>query len=101
VFYAVQTTINPHVHHRMAVRLGHVVGCDLCHDHPRANNDLCLACDRKQAGPRLREVSTGGATFKNGESILPIDDMTSLANRYSPHSVYERMGFSGHDTSQS
>ncbi|KAJ7145072.1 hypothetical protein C8R43DRAFT_1130148 [Mycena crocata] len=49
---------------RQAVRGGQVEGCDLCHEHPRASGDLCIACDRNFPGPRLREVSVGGATFK-------------------------------------
>ncbi|KAJ7683702.1 hypothetical protein B0H17DRAFT_1160863 [Mycena rosella] len=51
-------------HGRQAVRQGQVEGCDSCHENPRASGDLCIACDRKSTGPRLREVSIGGATFK-------------------------------------
>ncbi|KAJ7222936.1 hypothetical protein C8J57DRAFT_242265 [Mycena rebaudengoi] len=76
-------------HGRMAVRLGHVVGCDLCHDHPRANNDLCLACDRKQAGPRLREVSTGGATFKNVRTQFMSEWDSPVTTRPKVDKVYQ------------
>ncbi|KAJ7687676.1 hypothetical protein B0H14DRAFT_3101370 [Mycena olivaceomarginata] len=35
-----------------------------CHDHPRASaSDLCIACDRKMLGPRLKELSVGSASF--------------------------------------
>ncbi|KAK7006222.1 hypothetical protein R3P38DRAFT_2646837 [Favolaschia claudopus] len=51
-------------HGKQAVRLGQATGCDACHDHPRsANSDLCIACDRKTSGPRLKELSTGSTTF--------------------------------------
>ncbi|KAJ7472737.1 hypothetical protein FB451DRAFT_1339533 [Mycena latifolia] len=51
-------------HGKQAVRQGQVEGCDACHEYPRASGDLCIACDRKSTGPRLREVNIGGATFK-------------------------------------
>ncbi|KAK6996514.1 hypothetical protein R3P38DRAFT_3329511 [Favolaschia claudopus] len=47
-----------------AVRLGQATGCDACNDHPRsANSDLCIACDRKTSGPRLKEISAGSTAF--------------------------------------
>ncbi|KAJ7471409.1 hypothetical protein B0H11DRAFT_2159030 [Mycena galericulata] len=52
-------------HGRQAVRLGQVEGCDSCHEHPRTSGDLCIACDRKFPGPRLRELPLGGVTFKD------------------------------------
>ncbi|KAJ7081841.1 hypothetical protein B0H15DRAFT_940396 [Mycena belliarum] len=51
-------------HGRQAVRQGQVEGCESCHEYPRASGDVCIACDRKSTGPRLREVSIGGTTFK-------------------------------------
>ncbi|KAJ7168651.1 hypothetical protein C8R46DRAFT_1162942 [Mycena filopes] len=50
-------------HGRQAVRSGQVEGCDSCHEHPRGSGDLCIACDRKYPGPRLRELSVGGKSF--------------------------------------
>ncbi|KAJ6620077.1 hypothetical protein B0H10DRAFT_2163668 [Mycena sp. CBHHK59/15] len=52
-------------HGKQAVRLGQVEGCDSCHEYPRSSGDLCIACDRRFPGPRLRELSVGGATFKD------------------------------------
>ncbi|KAJ6544999.1 hypothetical protein DFH09DRAFT_1509327 [Mycena vulgaris] len=50
--------------YRQAVRQSQIEGCDSCHEYPRASGDLCIACDRKSTGPRVREVSVGGTTFK-------------------------------------
>ncbi|KAJ7757696.1 hypothetical protein DFH07DRAFT_868090 [Mycena maculata] len=52
-------------HGRQAVRLGQVEGCDSCHDQPRATGDLCIGCDRKFPGPRVRELPVSGKDFKN------------------------------------
>ncbi|KAJ7300732.1 hypothetical protein DFH08DRAFT_128937 [Mycena albidolilacea] len=56
-------------HGRQAVHSGQVEGCDSCHDHPRAGaSDLCIACDRKMLGPRLKELSVGSASFTDVRS---------------------------------
>ncbi|KAJ7844787.1 hypothetical protein B0H14DRAFT_3086437 [Mycena olivaceomarginata] len=49
--------------------LGAGEGCDSCHDHPRASaSDLCIACDRKMLGPRLKELTVGSASFTDVRS---------------------------------
>ncbi|KAJ7755526.1 hypothetical protein B0H16DRAFT_1828819 [Mycena metata] len=50
-------------HGRQAVRSGQVEGCDSCHENPRGSGDLCIACDRKFPGSRLKELSVGSASF--------------------------------------
>jgi hypothetical protein len=62
---------------RQAVRSGQVEGCDSCHERPRANGDLCIACDRKMPGPRLKELSVGSTTFADGKRFSSIVDISS------------------------
>ncbi|KAF7357349.1 hypothetical protein MSAN_01330700 [Mycena sanguinolenta] len=50
-------------HGRQAVRSRQVEGCDSCHENPRARGDLCMACDRKMPGPRLKELAAGSTPF--------------------------------------
>ncbi|KAJ6512674.1 hypothetical protein C8R45DRAFT_1059310 [Mycena sanguinolenta] len=76
-------------HGRQAVQSGQVEGCDSCHEHPRASGDLCIACDRKMVGPRLKELAVGGATFTDVRSqfLSEWDSLNAIRPRV--HKVYQ------------
>nr|GAT47413.1 predicted protein [Mycena chlorophos] len=59
-------------HGRQAVALGQTLGCDVCRELPRAtgHGDLCLACDRKFPGVRLKELASTSNAFKDVRTQL-------------------------------
>ncbi|KAF7312709.1 hypothetical protein MIND_00285700 [Mycena indigotica] len=52
-------------HGKQAVALGQAKGCDACHEFPRASGDLCLACDRKFPGVRLKDLASTSAAYND------------------------------------
>ncbi|KAF7321665.1 hypothetical protein MKEN_00687800 [Mycena kentingensis (nom. inval.)] len=52
-------------HGKQAVSLGQAQGCEICRELPRATGDLCLACDRKFPGVRLKELPSSSAAFRD------------------------------------
>ncbi|KAF7378240.1 hypothetical protein MSAN_00248900 [Mycena sanguinolenta] len=74
---------------RQAVQSGQVEGCDSCHEHPRASGDLCIVCDRKVVGPRLKELTVGGVTFADVRSQFLSGWHSLNAVRPRVHKVYQ------------
>ncbi|CAK5269535.1 unnamed protein product [Mycena citricolor] len=52
-------------HGKQGVQMGQAEACDMCQVSPRAIGDLCLPCERKYPGPRLREVSPSATSFRD------------------------------------
>ncbi|THU94584.1 hypothetical protein K435DRAFT_668206 [Dendrothele bispora CBS 962.96] len=57
------------IHAKEGVRKGQVQGCTVCGTQPRSIGELCITCERSNAGKtRFRELDNNGATFKQVRS---------------------------------
>lgn len=77
------------IHGWDAVRSGQVEGCNQCKTQPKTTGDLCFACDRqsKALRPRLGELDTDEATFKNLKTKFSSD--WSLAGPVKVEKIYK------------
>jgi len=78
------------MHGKDAVRSGQVEGCNQCKTMPQATGNLCFACDRRSKAlrPRLGELDTKGATFKNVKANIS-SDWQSPTNTVNIEKIYE------------